>query len=117
METIALTSTTREPWNKGKLVGQKAPFKLKEIWAIRVRLQIARRYRDLALFNLASAASGPFTRRTPQRINPVNRRTALCKVYFPSLETSCVGLPLSEGSVSQLIPDTPLSVRDGESLL
>jgi hypothetical protein len=24
--------------NKGKLVGQKAPFKLKEIWAIRVRL-------------------------------------------------------------------------------
>jgi hypothetical protein len=22
------------PWNKGKLVGQKAPLKLKEIWAI-----------------------------------------------------------------------------------
>ena len=31
-----------EPWNKGKLVGQKAPFKLKEIWAIRVRLQLFR---------------------------------------------------------------------------
>src|SRR5262245_10205267 len=29
----------REPWNKGKLVGQKAPLKLKDIWAIRVRLQ------------------------------------------------------------------------------
>lgn len=43
----------REPWNKGKLVGQKAPFKLKEIWAIRVRLQLAERKRDLALFNLA----------------------------------------------------------------
>jgi hypothetical protein len=26
------------PWNKGKLVGQKAPIKLKEIWAMRVRL-------------------------------------------------------------------------------
>ena len=39
-----------EPWNKGKLVGQKAPFKLKEIWAIRVRLQLFRRARDLALF-------------------------------------------------------------------
>jgi hypothetical protein len=26
----------REPWNKGKLVGQKAPFKLKDIWALRV---------------------------------------------------------------------------------
>jgi integrase len=45
------TSEHREPWNKGKLVGQKAPFKLKEIWAIRVRLQLAERFRDLALFN------------------------------------------------------------------
>jgi integrase len=34
-------------------VGQKAPFKLKEIWAIRVRLQFYGRIRDLALFNLA----------------------------------------------------------------
>src|SRR6202022_2684438 len=25
------------PWNKGKLIGQKAPLKLKEIWAIRIR--------------------------------------------------------------------------------
>jgi integrase len=41
------------PWNKGKLVGQKAPLKLKEIWAIRVRLELGRRIRDLALFNLA----------------------------------------------------------------
>ena len=30
----------REPWNKGKIVGQKAPFKVKDIWALRVRLQI-----------------------------------------------------------------------------
>ena len=41
------------PWNKGKLIGQKAPLKLKEIWAIRIRLQLANRVRDLALFNLA----------------------------------------------------------------
>lgn len=40
------------PWNKDKLVGQKRPFKLKEIWAIRTRLQLSRRTRDLALFNL-----------------------------------------------------------------
>ncbi len=53
METVALTTTTREPWNKGKLVGQKNPFKLKEIWAIRMRLQLTRRCRELALFNLA----------------------------------------------------------------
>ena len=29
-----------KPWNKGELVAQKSPLKLKEIWAIRVRLQI-----------------------------------------------------------------------------
>ena len=53
METINSATSVRVPWNKGKLVGQKAPFKLKEIWAIRVRLQIASRCRELALFNLA----------------------------------------------------------------
>lgn len=48
----AAKTTRREPWNKGKLVGQKAPFKLKEIWAIRVRLELYKRTRDLALFDL-----------------------------------------------------------------
>lgn len=42
----------REPWNKGKIVGQKAPFKLKDIWALRVRLQLEHRARELALFDL-----------------------------------------------------------------
>ncbi len=41
------------PWNKGKLVGQKPPLKLKEIWAVRQHLQSKRCKRDLALFNLA----------------------------------------------------------------
>lgn len=41
------------PWNKGKLVGQKLPLRLNEIWAMRIRLQIHDRHRDLALFNLA----------------------------------------------------------------
>lgn len=43
----------REPWNKDKLVGQKAPLKLKEIWSIRIRLELSHRIRELALFNLA----------------------------------------------------------------
>jgi hypothetical protein len=42
-----------EPWNKGKLVGQKAPRRLKEIWPIRIRIHPAERTRELALFNLA----------------------------------------------------------------
>src|SRR5207237_7658527 len=51
MESIHNTRR-HEAWNKGKLVGQKAPFKLKEIWAIRVRLQMQERLRELALFDL-----------------------------------------------------------------
>jgi hypothetical protein len=41
------------PWNKGRLIGQKRPLKPKDVWAIRVRLQLQDRKRDLALFNLA----------------------------------------------------------------
>lgn len=43
----------KEPWNKGKLIGQRPPLKLREIWAIRIRLQIKGLARDLAMFNLA----------------------------------------------------------------
>ena len=46
------TTVRRAPWNKGKLVGQKAPLKVKDIWAIRVRLELQGRTRDLALFDL-----------------------------------------------------------------
>ncbi len=42
-----------QSWNKGKLVGQKAPLKLKEVWSIRIRLELSHQLRDLALFNLA----------------------------------------------------------------
>ena len=41
------------PWNKGRLTGQKRPLKPKDVWAIRVRLQLEHRARDPALFNLA----------------------------------------------------------------
>ena len=41
------------PWNKGRLIGQKRPLRPREVWAIRVRLQLEQRRRDLALFNLA----------------------------------------------------------------
>jgi len=46
-------ATAAVPWNKGKLIGQKPPLTLKQIWAIRIRLQMDHRVRDLALFNLA----------------------------------------------------------------
>lgn len=53
MELNIKATGRREPWNKGKIVGQKAPLRLKDIWAIRIRLQLAARTRELALFNLA----------------------------------------------------------------
>ena len=40
-------------WNKGKLIGRKAPPRLRDIRAIRVRLQLAENVGDFALFNLA----------------------------------------------------------------
>jgi integrase len=40
-------------WNKGRLLGQKPPLKPKEIWSLRIRLQLADKARDVALFNLA----------------------------------------------------------------
>ena len=43
----------RQPWNKGKLIGPKPPLQPRHVWAIRTRLQLAGRTRDLALFNLA----------------------------------------------------------------
>src|SRR6476620_7243421 len=54
-ETIMLDSNPpsvprRDPWNKGRLIGQKRPLKPKDVWSIRVRLQVER---NLALFNLA----------------------------------------------------------------
>src|ERR1039457_5245434 len=53
MDQTNVVAQHREPWNKGKLVVQKTPFKLKEIWAIRIRLQMGDHTRDLALFDLA----------------------------------------------------------------
>jgi integrase len=41
------------PWNKGKLIGPKPPLRPSQVWAIRTRLQMENRKRDLALFNLA----------------------------------------------------------------
>ena len=44
---------SRRAWNKGRIIGQKLPLQPKHVWAIRVRLELAERTRDLALFNMA----------------------------------------------------------------
>ena len=52
-EAYLLAATGRTPWNKGKLLGAKPPLRPKHVWAIRTRLIIEGRSRDLAMFNLA----------------------------------------------------------------
>lgn len=55
MQTLNLPAirVLRPAWKKGRIVGQKLPLKPKQVWAIRVRLELAENHRDLALFNLA----------------------------------------------------------------
>ena len=54
MQTSATPNEdARVPWNKGKLIGQKPPLKLADIWTVRTQLRMVGSTRELALFNLA----------------------------------------------------------------
>jgi hypothetical protein len=53
MQDLANTTSTRVPWNKGKVTGAKPPLRPKHVWSIRAKLQIEGRAGDLASFNLA----------------------------------------------------------------
>jgi hypothetical protein len=56
MDTIIRSepdSPLTQPWNRGKLTGAKPPLRPKHVWAVRTRLQLANRLRNLALFDLA----------------------------------------------------------------
>jgi len=53
LENTDAVKIDKRPWNKGKLIGQKSPLTPQQVWAIRVRLQLADHKRDLAMFNLA----------------------------------------------------------------
>jgi integrase len=53
MFTKKAKSNKNTPWNKGRLIGQKAPLSLQDIWSVRLKLRNENRLRDLALFNMA----------------------------------------------------------------
>jgi hypothetical protein len=81
------------PWNKGRVTGQKPPLKPREVWAIKVRLQILNRvatwrsstWRSIANYGAAtsfascrgrdagrpSAHSGPRLSAQDRRTGPV----------------------------------------------
>jgi integrase len=50
---LSSAGPARPGWNKGKLTGPKPPLRPDHVWLIRAKLQLERRTRDLALFNLA----------------------------------------------------------------
>src|SRR5260221_12779532 len=52
-DTARQQRASKTPWNKGKLFGAKPPLQTKHVWAIRTKLQVEGRTRDLAMFNLA----------------------------------------------------------------
>lgn len=43
----------KRPWNTGRIIGPKPPFKPRHIWGIRQQLKANGRVRDLAMFNCA----------------------------------------------------------------
>lgn len=45
--------TASTPWNKGRLLGREPPLKPKKIWSHCIRLQLAGKMRDLAMFDVA----------------------------------------------------------------
>jgi integrase len=60
MDTIIRSerdSQIAQSQNKGRLTGAKPPLRPKHVWAVRTRLQLANRLRDLALFDLADVVA------------------------------------------------------------
>ena len=51
--TQNLNASGHQPWNKGKLIGQKPPLKPKQVLAIHSHLQLKGHVRELAMFNIA----------------------------------------------------------------
>ena len=52
-DTDTAACLPRLPWNKGKITGPKPPLRPGHVWAIRAKLHLEKRTRDLAMFNLA----------------------------------------------------------------
>ena len=47
------------PWNKGRLIGQKAPLSMQDVWSVRMKLRNENRLRDLALFQYGLGQQTP----------------------------------------------------------
>jgi hypothetical protein len=50
-ETNSTACVPRPAWNKGKITGPKPPLRPGHVWAIRAKLDLQKRTRDLAMFS------------------------------------------------------------------
>jgi len=90
METPA--SKLVRPWNKGLLVGQKRPLLPRQVWSIRVRLELSAPLRDVALFNLA-----------------IDSKLRACDLIRLKIEDICSGEVVRDrGSVTQMKTGRPV---------
>ena len=91
------TAISHEPWNKGKLFGQKAPLRIRDIRAIRVRLHAKLRSEDL-LFPSRLAHSEHISTRQYARIvkawvTAVGLDPALYGTHYPAANQGVADLP------------------------
>ena len=90
METPA--SELVRPWNKGLLVGQKRPLLPRQVWSIRVRLELSAPLRDVALFNLA-----------------IDSKLRACDLVRLKIEDICSGEVVRDrGSITQMKTGRPV---------
>jgi hypothetical protein len=109
--THAAAATRHTPWNKGKLVGQKAPLKLKDIWAIRVRLQIADRTREHALFNLAIDSKLRSCDLVKLRVRDVCHGSVVAARHGHATKDSTTGAIRNHGADARIIAEVDPSSR------
>jgi hypothetical protein len=88
METIQ----KREVWNKGKLVGQKPPLKLKDIWAIRIHLQNTHAVRDLSTTGVSTTGVRSFIVRRSAFLQNKRPDPTAPKDLTPLLHCRCLAL-------------------------
>jgi len=84
----------RPAWNKGKMPGPKPPLRPGHVWAIRAKLQLEKRTRDLAMFNLAIDSK----LRGCDFLGPSSGPRKVLPVMFPSGRARLVTNPSANGS-------------------
>ena len=106
-DTIPASSTaaahSRPAWNKGKITGPKPPLRPVHVWAIRVKLQLAKRMRDLAMFNLVIDRKLCATRDDEHRGAQLKHVDLSFPAQVADLGIPAAGIPGKGGHLLQMV--------------